>query len=136
MQPGAEAAADPQTGGTGPCGAAAGSSRLVLPGRTRADIKIQDGCDQFCTYCIIPYARGRLHSRPAEEIGVLDVLRLMEGTLVPVACLEDGARPCPRAGSCRTLPLWEGLDRVVSEYLSGFTVGDLVRDGDSYDYVI
>ena len=75
-------------------------------------------------------------SRPAEEIGVLDVLRLMEGTLVPVACLEDGARPCPRAGSCRTLPLWEGLDRVVSEYLSGFTVGNLVRDGDSYDYVI
>ena len=75
-------------------------------------------------------------SRPAEEIGGLGVLRLMEGTLVPVACLEDGARPCPRAGSCRTLPLWEGLDRVVSEYLSGFTVGDLVRDGDSYDYVI
>ena len=67
-------------------------------------------------------------SRPAEEIGVLDVLRLMEGTLVPVACLEDGARPCPRAGCCRTLPLWEGLDRVVSEYLSGFTVQDLARD--------
>ncbi len=36
--------------------------------RTRAFIKIQDGCNQFCTYCIIPYARGRVRSRRAEEV--------------------------------------------------------------------
>ncbi len=36
--------------------------------RTRAAIKIQDGCDRFCTYCIIPYARGRVRSRKAESI--------------------------------------------------------------------
>lgn len=36
--------------------------------RTRVDIKIQDGCNQFCSYCIIPYARGRISSRNAEEI--------------------------------------------------------------------
>ena len=35
---------------------------------TRAYIKIQDGCNQFCTYCIIPYARGRVRSRRMEEI--------------------------------------------------------------------
>lgn len=35
---------------------------------TRAFIKIQDGCNQFCTYCIIPYARGRVRSRQPEEI--------------------------------------------------------------------
>lgn len=35
---------------------------------TRAYIKIQDGCDQFCSYCIIPYARGRVRSRGEEEI--------------------------------------------------------------------
>ena len=35
---------------------------------TRAYIKIQDGCNQFCTYCIIPYARGRVRSRRPEEI--------------------------------------------------------------------
>ena len=35
---------------------------------TRAYIKIQDGCNQFCTYCIIPYARGRVRSRKKEDI--------------------------------------------------------------------
>jgi threonylcarbamoyladenosine tRNA methylthiotransferase MtaB len=44
------------------------SMQLNVPGRTRADIKIQDGCSQFCTYCIIPYARGRIRSRDPEEI--------------------------------------------------------------------
>lgn len=39
-----------------------------LPRHTRAYIKIQDGCDQFCTYCIIPYARGRIRSRTIEDI--------------------------------------------------------------------
>ena len=37
-------------------------------GRTRAYIKIQDGCNQFCSYCIIPYARGRVRSRREEDI--------------------------------------------------------------------
>ena len=36
--------------------------------KTRAEIKIQDGCDRFCSYCIIPYARGRVRSRKPEAI--------------------------------------------------------------------
>ena len=35
---------------------------------TRAVIKVQDGCDRFCSYCIIPYARGRVRSRKPENI--------------------------------------------------------------------
>ena len=38
------------------------------PGHTRAYIKIQDGCNQFCSYCIIPYARGRIRSRQEKDI--------------------------------------------------------------------
>ena len=76
-------------------------------------------------------------SRSPESIRVLDVLLLLEGTLAPVACLEENAKPCPRAAACRTLPLWEGLNRVVTEYLGGFTVHDLMRkDADGFDYVI
>lgn len=37
-------------------------------GRTRAFLKIQDGCDRFCSYCIIPYARGRVRSKPLEDL--------------------------------------------------------------------
>ena len=77
----------------------------------------------------------RLGKSP-EEIGVLDVLKLTEGSLAPVACLEDGAKPCSRAGSCRTLPLWEGLNKVVREYLGHYPVQDLVRrNSGGFDYV-
>lgn len=36
--------------------------------RTRANVKIEDGCNRFCSYCIIPYARGRVRSKPLEEL--------------------------------------------------------------------
>ena len=45
------------------------SLHLTKPGdHTRAYIKVQDGCNQFCTYCIIPYARGRVRSREQEDV--------------------------------------------------------------------
>ena len=44
---------------------------------TRAYIKIQDGCNQFCTYCIIPFARGRIRSRSQENV-MGEVMRLAE----------------------------------------------------------
>ncbi len=49
----------------------------VIEHRTRAMLKIQDGCDNFCTYCIIPYARGRVRSLPTEE-AVKEAARLNE----------------------------------------------------------
>ncbi len=67
-------------------------------------------------------------ARPADAINVLDVLQSADGTLVPVACLEEGSKPCSRAAECRTLPLWEGLNKVVSAYLSGFTLQDLIKE--------
>lgn len=39
-----------------------------LPEHTRAYIKVQDGCNQFCSYCVIPYARGRVRSRDMEDV--------------------------------------------------------------------
>ncbi len=48
-----------------------------MENHTRAYIKIQDGCNQFCTYCVIPYARGRVRSRDAESIK-MEVQKLAE----------------------------------------------------------
>ena len=65
------------------------------------------------------------------------ILRLTEESLVPVACLEPGATPCPRMAVCRTLSLWQGLDRVINGYLDSVTIADLMhRDAAGNDYVI
>ena len=68
-------------------------------------------------------------TRPPEQYTAGDILRLTEESLAPVACLETDASPCGRAAFCRTLPLWRGLDRVISEYLDGVTLADLLREG-------
>ena len=55
------------------------SLHLTKPGdHTRAYIKVQEGCNQFCTYCIIPYARGRVRSRVMEDV-LREVRELAEG---------------------------------------------------------
>ena len=62
-----------------------------------------------------------------EQINIGDILRLMEGSLAPVACLEDGALPCARAAECRTLEFWRGLDEVIQKYAGSFCLADLMR---------
>ena len=61
------------------------------------------------------------------RINIGDILRLMEGSLAPVACLEDGALPCARAAECRTLEFWRGLDEVIQKYAGSFCLADLMR---------
>ena len=74
---------------------------------------------------------------PPEKINVGAVLRLMEGSLAPVACLEENAVPCPRAVRCKTLEFWRGLDTVIREYSEKFTLADLIwKDAGGNDYVI
>ncbi len=46
----------------------AGDTISTFRERTRASVKIEDGCNRFCSYCIIPYARGRVRSKPLEEL--------------------------------------------------------------------
>ncbi len=73
-------------------------------------------------------------NRKPEEYKIGEILRLTEGTLAPVACLETGAEPCPRKPDCRTLPLWAELDKIVSGFLDSKTLADYMRvspqDGD------
>ena len=66
-------------------------------------------------------------TRAPEEYSVGDILRLTEESLAPVACLEEDADRCPRAAACRTLPLWQGLDKAISGYLDSVTIAELAR---------
>ena len=64
-------------------------------------------------------------SRTPAEYPIGEILRLTEKSLAPVTCLEsDGA--CPRAGEWPTYPLWQGLDKVIDDYLTGHTLADLL----------
>ena len=76
-------------------------------------------------------------TRAPEQYTVGSILRLTEESLAPVACLEDGAASCPRMASCRTLPLWQGLNKVINDYLDNLTLADLVQsDTAGNDYII
>ena len=74
--------------------------------------------------------------RPPEDYSVGEILRITEGELSPVACLERGAKPCPRAAECRTLPMWKKYYAMTNEFFDGISIADLMKNGASYDYVI
>lgn len=72
-----------------------------------------------------------------DQYTVGSILRLTEESLAPVSCLEPGAAACPRMAECRTLSLWQGLDKVIRDYLDNITIADLTRSpGSGNDYVI
>lgn len=60
------------------------------------------------------------------EVSVQQVLKMMEGSLVPVQCLETEPNRCERCGFCMTLPMWKGLNDLVTGYLSGITLQQLI----------
>ena len=78
----------------------------------------------------------RLKKAP-DQYTVGSILQLSEESLAPVSCLDKDSEACPRAGKCRTLALWQGLDKVIHEYLESVTIADLMDCGTlGDDYVI
>lgn len=63
--------------------------------------------------------------RKPEEYSVGEIIELMEGSLASVACLAGNAEACPRASSCRTLPLWSEYDKVVHDFFYQKKLSDL-----------
>lgn len=66
-------------------------------------------------------------TRKPEEYTIGDILRITEGELAPVACLEDESNQCPRVSRCPTIEFWTGLYKMINEYLDGTTILDLVK---------
>ena len=76
-------------------------------------------------------------AKSPEQCTVESILRITEGSMAPVSCLEPGADACPRSSECRTLTMWRGLDKLITEYFENITLADLMHsDPDGYDYVI
>lgn len=72
----------------------------------------------------------RLCRRP-EEYRIGEILRLTEGDLAPVSCLECGAETCTRQGECRTISMWTRFHRVINDFFDGITLAELTQNGGS-----
>ncbi|MGI5918755.1 MAG: RrF2 family transcriptional regulator [Christensenellales bacterium] len=66
-------------------------------------------------------------SRPAEEYTVGMILRAIEGSLVPVKCMEDEPNQCPRCDVCVTLDVWKRIDEATSGVVDNITLEELAH---------
>ena len=83
------------------------------------------------------YQGGYQLAQSPDHYTVGMILRLTEGSLAPVACVEQDPVDCPRSVDCPTLPLWKGLNKVINDYLDNITIADLIHTNpDEYDYII
>lgn len=82
---------------------------------------------------------GYMLVKSPDQYTVADILRITEGSLSPVACLDHVQNQCERKEFCMTLDVWKGLDKVISSYLDGITLQDILEkhsECDSYEYFI
>ncbi len=76
-------------------------------------------------------------NKPPEEYTVGSILKLVEGSFAPVACLEKKPNRCERVAECQTIKMWEGLETLIEEYFAGITLADLMKEGrEANNYVI
>ena len=92
---------------------------------------------------VLRTARGaqggyRLAKAP-DKYTVGDILRIAEGSLAPVPCVDRETVECDRSADCATLPIWRGLSKVINEYLDSITPQDILdqqKERYANDYVI
>ena len=69
---------------------------------------------------------GYTLTRKPEEYTIYEILKLTEGSLATVSCLEETAEICPRANKCKTVSMWRGYDEVFRNYFTNITIKDLL----------
>lgn len=78
-------------------------------------------------------------SKSPDKYTIGAILRLTEGSLAPVSCLDQTPNQCERSAECVTLPIWQGLNNVINDYLDNITLQDVLdrqRESYSNDYMI
>lgn len=82
---------------------------------------------------------GYMLAKTPDKYTVGMILRLTEGSLSPVACLDHNPVQCERSSECATLPIWQGLSKVINDYLDNITLQDILdqqRERYSNNYMI
>ena len=75
-------------------------------------------------------------AKEPQDYTVKEILLTTEVSLAPIACLEEGAPPCPRAAQCKTLKMWKGFSKLVNDYFEGITLLDLINEHIENNYII
>ena len=76
---------------------------------------------------------GYMLTKRPDQYTAGEILRAIEGKLVPVACLEDETNQCERRSFCRTLDFWKGFHASIDAYVNSVTLQDLMKPEDSAD---
>ena len=63
------------------------------------------------------------------EYSIGDILRVTEGPLSPVSCIDEGEEVCPRKNECLTYNLWQKLDEAINDVVNNITLQDLIDEG-------
>ena len=85
------------------------------------------------------YQGGYMLAKSPDMYTVGDILRITEGSIAPVSCVEGGSSVCDREDQCMTLYVWEGLEKVIAEYLDSITLQDILdrhRKDYTFDFII
>ena len=84
---------------------------------------------------LVDVARGKEGGyrlkRTAEDYSVGEILRCIEDSLAPVACIKAGSIECEHAGECMTVPMWKELDDITNSYLDSVSLNNLLT-GDKW----
>lgn len=67
-------------------------------------------------------------NKPIGDYTVGSIIKLTEGSIAPVACLEGGHEGCEHAAECITFPMWRKLDQIIDDYLESVTLEDLLKN--------
>jgi Rrf2 family protein len=82
---------------------------------------------------------GYMLAKEPDQYTVGQILRITEGGLFPVSCLVDDPIKCDRKEYCKTLWVWQGLEKIINKYLDGITIQDILhnyQDAGANEYYI
>ena len=72
---------------------------------------------------------GYMLAKEPDKYTIGQILRITEGGLAPVSCLADETNQCEKSECCKTLWIWQGLERIINKYLDEITLQDILYNG-------
>ena len=76
---------------------------------------------------------GYMLAKDPDQYSIGEILRMSEGSLAPIFCVEDESEDCSRSSECVMRPIWQGLNKVINDYLNNITLQDVLNQNINID---